>query len=753
MLGEVMEVWWRWVPFVADGAGGHPGIMLAALVLAGVALAIALRRVVRSVSTWRAVSLTPRVARVLSRLVGPLDYSMEGFLRADGAPDTLAGRRAEAIERLSDELRRRSSRSSLWSDELRGSFSDLRFTDTNRVPFPFARLVREYLAVCSVVVGSRGPQLVDLDGNWTLDVSGAYGVNVAGFDRYKQWMQRGLERVADVGPVLGPLHPVVAENVALLKEISGQDEVSFHMSGTEAVMAAVRLVRHNTRRRLIVCFAGAYHGWWDGVQPGLGSERDIGDCLTLKDMSPASLDVIRRRASEIAAVLVNPVQCFHPNSPPPSDTVLLTSDVRRASDGQGENAYREWLHRLRDACAASDVPLVFDEVYSGFRLAPGGAQEHFGVRADMVVYGKTVAGGMPIGLVCGRHDLMRRFDDGRPMRVAYVVGTFSAHPVVMGAMREFLGWVTSRETSRIYREANERCARWVRETNDLLATQSLPLRIGHLGTIWTVLFEEPGRYNWLLQYYLRAGGLGLSWVGTGRCLSSFDFEEHHYVQLREAIVNAARRMKDDGWWPSEEDLPGRERKMKLKIAAEIASSIVRIPHSLRAFVAEVVQRKHDDHEASHHDRVNQVLHIVSSSVFIYCYAVVFTDVTRAMWLGLPALFVRQIGHAIFEPPCHDREAKLLGFDTRSKTAIVAIYLLIPLLQLGLAIGHGTVAPGYLAGDVAWQWLLFTLMVVVGRVLYLASRLGVRSSLIWFVKLLTDPFSDLLAYVPLHLRRA
>src|SRR5262249_50216558 len=147
--------------------------------------------------------------------------------------------------------------------------------------------------------------------------------------------------------------------------ISGLDEVSFHMSGTEAVMAAVRLARFNTRRRLIVCFSGAYHGWWDGVQPGLGSGRTIDDCLTLKDLDPRSLAVIRRRAREIACVLVNPIQSSHPNSPPPNDAVLLTSEVRQP--GSSTSRYGAWLSRLRQVCDACDVPLVFDEVYSGFR--------------------------------------------------------------------------------------------------------------------------------------------------------------------------------------------------------------------------------------------------------------------------------------------------------------------------------------------------------------------------------------------------
>ena len=200
-------------------------------------------------------------------------------------------------------------------------------------------------------------------------------------------------------------------------------------------MAAVRLARFNTRRRLIVSFAGAYHGWWDGVQPGLGSERALDDCLTLKDLHPRSLEVIRRRARDIAAVLVNPLQSFHPNAPPPSDAVLLTSGIRTTRDAAAE--YARWLRELRAVCDEGGIALIFDEVYTGFRLAPRGAQAYFDVAADMVVYGKTVAGGMPIGVVCGRAALMRRFDPERPLRIAYVIGTFSAHPVAVSDARRY----------------------------------------------------------------------------------------------------------------------------------------------------------------------------------------------------------------------------------------------------------------------------------------------------------------------------
>ncbi|HET9923608.1 MAG TPA: aminotransferase class III-fold pyridoxal phosphate-dependent enzyme, partial [Methylomirabilota bacterium] len=606
-----------------------PVALLLALVPVLFTVGIVSRKVMMVLLTWPARSLTPMLYRRLARWVRPHSYSDEAFFRADGAPESWAARRRLGLERLSAFLGAQYPRSRAWAAEVGPGFSDLRFTDANRVPFPFARVMRERFELCSVVTASDGPRLQDLDGHSTLDVGGSYGVNVAGFGRYKEWMARGLERVRDLGPVLGPLHPVTAENIARLRQISGLDEVSFHMSGTEAVMAAVRLARFNTGRKLIVCFSGAYHGWWDGVQPGLGSERPLDDCLTLKDLHPASLDVIRRRAREIAAVLVNPVQSFHPNAPPPSDAVLLTSDVRRTEEGSAR--YAEWLRRLRAVCGEADVPLIFDEVYTGFRLAPGGAQEYFGVSADVVVYGKTVAGGMPIGVVCGKKGLMRRFDPERPMRIAYVIGTFSGHPVVMGAMNEFLRWVADPSTATEYAEMNERCAGWVLSTNRRLADDALPLRLVHLGTVWTVLFTEPGRYNWLLQYYLRAEGVTLSWVGTGRCLSNMDFTEKDYDDLQTKLLRAAHAMKTDGWWPTAAEHPGRERNMRTKLLREVLGSLVRLPRPVQTFYTEVMRRKKDDHHASHSDLTNQLFHIISSSVFLGCYALAFWDLTTAMW--------------------------------------------------------------------------------------------------------------------------
>ena len=705
----------------------------------------ALSRLLRTLATLRATAWVPLASRRLSTWLGACHYSEDELLRADGANDALVTRRRHGLDDLATTLRAQFAQSAAWGNVIREGFSDLRFTDASRVPFPFMRVMREKFNLCSVVTESRGPYLRNLDGQWTLDVSGSYGLNVAGFDRYKQWIEKGWARVKDLGPVLGPLHPVVAENVAMLKTISRLDEVSFHMSGTEAVMAAVRMARFNTRRRLIVCFSGAYHGWWDGVQPGLGSERPLDDCLTLQDMSAASLRVIRRRGSEIAGVLVNPVQSFHPNSPPPNDAVLLTSDARKTQDST--ERYGEWLSQLRDTCQTAGVPLIFDEVYTGFRLAPGGAQEFFGVDADMVVYGKTVAGGMPIGAVCGRSALMRRFDPAHPMRIAYVVGTFSAHPAVMGAMNEFLRWVIQPEVAAEYRETNARCSAWIHATNRELASAHLPLRLVNLGTVWTVLFKEASRYNWLLQYYLRAEGVTLSWVGTGRCLTSMDFTPEHYRDLATKLLAAAGKMHNDGWWPTTEEYPEKEKRMRRRLVQDVLGSLVPVPAPLRAFYAAVMRRKDDDHHASHNNATNQLLHLVSSSVFIYCYAIIALDLTRAMFLGLAALFVRQFGHAVLEPACHDEEKLLLGYNTQNKTLIVLGYALIPVILLAQASAWTPARVLSMADPIALQWFRWTMAVVLGRVAYLTWKHDFRIAMIWFVKLVTDPLTDIVAYFP------
>ncbi len=197
--------------------------------------------------------------------------------------------------------------------EIAGGVSDLQFTSRYRVPFQFSAFVRRHLTAGVFLESSSGVTVTDLDGNRSYDLTGSYGVNVFGYDFYKECIERGSERVRGLGPVLGAYHPVTAYNVRRLLQISGLEEISFHMSGTEAVMQAVRLARYHTGRTHLVRFCGAYHGWWGDVQPGVGNPLAARETYTLKDMHPDSLRVLRRRR-DIACVLVNPLQALHPNS-------------------------------------------------------------------------------------------------------------------------------------------------------------------------------------------------------------------------------------------------------------------------------------------------------------------------------------------------------------------------------------------------------------------------------------------------------
>jgi len=500
-----------------------------------------------------------RLSRRVAALVPGYAYGEERFFRSDGAPDEVEARRRSGFAGLAALYRERFPRSLALTEETKPGLSDLQFTSAYRVPFQYSAYVRRRLPVGYFLESSSGVTVSDLDGNRFFDLTGSYGVNVFGHEFYKRCMADAAARAGALGVVLGSYHPAVAYNVRRLREISGLDEVSFHMSGTEAVMQAVRLARYHTGRSHLVRFCGAYHGWWDDVQPGVGNPAPVGATYTLKDMHEDSLRVLRGR-SDIACVLVNPLQGLHPNRNAPGDGSLVDS-ARRA--GFDREAYGAWLQQLREVCSERGIVLIFDEVFVGFRLAAGGAQEYFGVRADMVTYGKTLGGGFPVGVVCGRADLMRRFDESRPADICFARGTFNSHPWVMAAMQLFLERLDTPEIRALYRGMDERWNARAARLNARLRDEGLPLQVANLASIWTVFYTRPSRYNWMLQYYLRAEGIALSWVGTGRLLFSLDWSDADFDALADRFVNAARAMERDGWWWAAPELTDRSIRRTL----------------------------------------------------------------------------------------------------------------------------------------------------------------------------------------------
>lgn len=532
--------------------------------LLGALLPKAVRRLQLSAAKHPSLTGHAKMSRRAAALVPYYEFGPDRFFVSDGAPEEIAARRREGFARLSALHRERTAASRELNAAARAGISDLQFTDRYRVPFPYRRMVDEHLPPDAFLRGTAGVMLTDLDGNRFYDTAGSYGVNLFGHDFYRSCVERGWERVREAGTVLGPYHPLVASNVARLREISGLDEVSFHMSGTEAVMQAVRLARYHTGRTHLVRFCGAYHGWWGDVQPGAGNPSVARETYTLAEMSDRTLHVLRTRR-DIACVLVNPLQALHPNAAAPTDAALV-SNGRRA--GFDREAYARWLRALRAVCDERGIALIFDEVFLGFRLAPGGAQEYFGVRADLVTYGKTLGGGLPVGVLCGRSRFMRRYREDRPADICFARGTFNSHPAVMGAMAEFLDRLPSPEIRVLYDGLDEKWNARAARLNALLAAEELPVRVANISSVWTVLYDAPSRYNWMLQFYLRAEGVALPWTGTGRLIFSLDYDDRSFDEVARRFVAAAAAMRDDGWfWSEPGRAPVRRRLIREALAA------------------------------------------------------------------------------------------------------------------------------------------------------------------------------------------
>ncbi|MFS0773196.1 aminotransferase class III-fold pyridoxal phosphate-dependent enzyme [Sphingomonas sp. 1P08PE] len=517
---------------------------LAALSAGALALTKGRRRLALSRAKHPSLGGHVRMARRIAGQIPYFAYDEDRFFAVDGVDGSVADRRRDGFARLGHLYAERFAKTLALTREASARLSDLQFTGAYRVPFPFCARVREALGTGAFLTRSDGPWVEDVDGNRLIDLTGSYGVNLFGHEAYKAMIAEGAATAAALGPVLGSYHPVVADNVRRLATLSGMDEVSFHMSGTEAVMQAVRLARYHTGRDRIVRFAGAYHGWWGEVQPGIGNPVSADRTLTLADLSERTLAVLAGRR-DIACVLVNPLQALHLNRPAPSDGQL--TDSGRAA-GADLAAYRDWLHRLAGTCRAAGVVLIFDEVFVGFRLAPGGAAAYFGVRPDMVTYGKTLGGGLPVGVLAGGAALMKRYRDDRPADICFARGTFNAHPYVMGAMDAFLRRLEKPETQALYEGLDARWDARAAAFNAALAAAEVPVRTAHLQSIWTILYTRPAAYNWMLQYYLRAEGLALSWVGTGRLIFSLDIDDTLFAEIVRRFVAAGRAMAADGWW-------------------------------------------------------------------------------------------------------------------------------------------------------------------------------------------------------------
>ena len=519
-----------------------------------------------SLAKHRSLAGHPRTARRLAALLPSYSYDEQMVFAVDGAPSEVVAQRKAAFESMVAEIGQRFPKTLAAGASVIDGLSDMQFVSAYRVPYQFKAMVKKGLKIGSFLQSSSGVTVTDLDGNVFMDLTGSYGVNLLGNDFYKSCIDEGNLIARDLGPVLGAYHPVMVDNVERLKRASGMDEMSFHMSGTEAVMQAVRLARYHTGRNKVVRFCGSYHGWWGDVQPGIGNPVAAKDTFTLSEMGEGTLRVLRSR-KDIACILINPLQALHPNMAAPSDSSLLDGSRKAGFD---KPAYTAWLKTLREICDERCIALIFDEVFVGFRLARGGAQEYFGVQADLVTYGKTLGGGLPIGVLCGKRAWMRRFRDGSPADICFARGTFNSHPYVMGAMNSFLRQLDTPEILAKYEDLDGVWNRRAEQLNQAMKAAGFPVKVANMSSIWTVTYTQPGCYHWLFQHYLRLQGLALSWVGTGRMIFSLNFSDEDFNEVTRRFVAAGQEMQKAGWWWT--DGTQTHKAIKRRILREMVSA-------------------------------------------------------------------------------------------------------------------------------------------------------------------------------------
>ncbi|MBO0933261.1 polyketide synthase [Fibrella aquatilis] len=375
-----------------------------------------------------------------------------------------------------------------------------------RVVSGFKPLTKE-IVYPLVVNRSAGSRLWDVDGNEYIDVLNGFGSTMFGYQ--PDFMKQALHDQIERGFEIGPQHELAGEVSRLVSEMTGSERVALCSTGSEAVLGAMRIARTVTGRSLIVAFTGSYHGIVDEVlvrgtrnlktfpaASGIMPEA-VQNMLILDYGTDESLRIIRERAHELAAVLVEPVQSRRPEFRP----IAFLQDVRAITEAAG-------------------TALIFDEVITGFRMHPGGAQALFGIRADIASYGKVVGGGLPIGVIAGKKAFMDALDGGTwqfgddsfpEVGVTYFAGTFVRHPLALAAAKASL--LHLKETGPALQQGLTAKANYLAKTlNADFERQQLPFFIAQFGSLWKIKFTEDVPYSELLFTLMREAGIHI-WDG------------------------------------------------------------------------------------------------------------------------------------------------------------------------------------------------------------------------------------------------
>ena len=419
-----------------------------------------------------------------------------------------------------------------------------RYLADSRSSFGF-RLLWKEMVYPIISDHSAGSKIWDVDGNEYVDISMGFGLFL--FGHSPDFMIEAIQHEIDrKGLQLGPQVLLAGKVAQLISELGGVERVNFCNSGTEAVMGALRIARTITRRSRVAIFAGAYHGWSDGtvakvltvkgeqrsvpMGPGI-SAKAVEDIVVLPWDSPESIEYLNQHAHELAAVMVEPVQSRRPDIQP-----------------------REFLHELRRITARTGTALIFDEMITGFRIHRGGAQAWFGVEADLLIYGKVIGGGLPLGVVAGKAAFMDAFDGGMwnygdgsypQVEKTLFAGAYFKQPLTMAAARAILE--NLRDNPSILPELNDRTARLVATLNRYFEDAEVPITVVNFGSLFRFVFAPELKYVDFFFYHMLDQGIYI-WEGRN-CFLSTAHTEDDLSRIVRAVAASVDQMRAGEFWP------------------------------------------------------------------------------------------------------------------------------------------------------------------------------------------------------------
>lgn len=407
---------------------------------------------------------------------------------------------------------------------------------------------------------SSGSRVQDVDGNSYIDLVNGFGSTLLGHS--PPFVTEAIRKQLKHGYATGPQTPLAGRVARLFQALTGNERVTFCTTGSEAVQAALRVARTVTGRDRIVMFEGDYHGSFDEVlvhrtpdggtraaAPGVPHSL-VQNIEILEYGKPESLQRIAEIGESIAAIIVEPVQDRHPE--------------RFSSD---------FLRKLRELATQQQCALIFDEMVTGFRVHPGGAQGLLDIRADLAVYGKACGGGLPLGVLAGSKRFMDALDggdwqysdDSAPQaEMTFLAGTHVRHPLVLAAAEATLLHLQEAGPS-LQRDLADRTAQLVAELEDHCTRIGAPLTFRTFSSWFTFDIPASVPYGQLLYFRLRAGGIH---VCEGRlCFLSTAHTDADLAQISRAFREAIEEMRDAGFFENAE--PERAQAVQPRGEAEV----------------------------------------------------------------------------------------------------------------------------------------------------------------------------------------